>query len=356
MTDEKGKTVGQEPSVLPSPSVGPLIFISHDSRDAELAEAFSKLLKSISSGMLKSFRSSDRKGTEGIEFGDEWYKRLVEKLQAASDVVCLFTERSLERPWILYEAGIAKANLDIDTRVLGIALGVSLSKVSTGPFYHFQNCDDSEELLIKLVRQLACRVPGADPDTDVIKNQVQTFKATTKKILDKLSDRSGKEVTAIEDPVAKFLEEMKGLVRDLPSRVADRVVEVGDPMRRRKFRRFHPMMMEDIMHASGDPSDPIGLLMAASLVRDEMPWFYEIATEAYHAIKAGDAQSVEREIKRLHHFPEFLMRGPFDEFGGKEAHMMMIEFPRMFKHMLQRCLEVKKPPTRRRSTEISKES
>jgi hypothetical protein len=49
----------------------PLIFISHDSRDAKLAKAFSKLLKSVSAGMLKSFRSSDKKGTEGIQFGDD---------------------------------------------------------------------------------------------------------------------------------------------------------------------------------------------------------------------------------------------------------------------------------------------
>lgn len=86
--------------VLDSPSSKeiPLVFISHDSRDAELAEAFSKLLKSVSAGMLKSFRSSDRRGTEGIEFGDEWYKRLMSKLDKASDVVCLMTERSLDRP------------------------------------------------------------------------------------------------------------------------------------------------------------------------------------------------------------------------------------------------------------------
>lgn len=69
----------------------PLVFISHDSRDADLAEAFSKLLKSVSAGMLKSFRSSDKKGTEGIEFGDEWYKKLMGKLVSASDVVCQLT-------------------------------------------------------------------------------------------------------------------------------------------------------------------------------------------------------------------------------------------------------------------------
>src|SRR2546423_12524742 len=119
----------------------PLVFISHDARDAELAEAFSKLLKSVSAGMIKSFRSSDKKGTEGIEFGDEWYKRLMTKLQSASDVVCLFTERSLDRPWILYEAGVAKGKLD--TPVHGIALGVQLSRVTAGPFYQFQNLDDT---------------------------------------------------------------------------------------------------------------------------------------------------------------------------------------------------------------------
>src|SRR5436305_1526481 len=113
----------------------PLVFISHDSRDADLAEAFSKLLKSVSAGMIKTFRSSDKKGTDGIDFGDEWYKRLMTKLQSTSDVVCLFTERSLDRPWLLFEAGVAKGKLD--TPVVGVALGVPLNRVSAGPFYQF---------------------------------------------------------------------------------------------------------------------------------------------------------------------------------------------------------------------------
>ena len=45
-------------------SSNPLVFISHDSRDAELAEAFGKLLKSVSAGMIKTFRSSDKKGID----------------------------------------------------------------------------------------------------------------------------------------------------------------------------------------------------------------------------------------------------------------------------------------------------
>jgi hypothetical protein len=104
---EKAKSHASEADPLGPGAPGPLVFISHDSRDADLAEAFSKSLRTVTAGMLKSFRSSDKKGKEGIEFGDEWYKSLMAKLQAASDVVCLFTERSLDRPWILFEAGVA---------------------------------------------------------------------------------------------------------------------------------------------------------------------------------------------------------------------------------------------------------
>lgn len=171
-----------------------MVFISHDSRDADLAEAFSKLLKSVSAGMIKTFRSSDKKGSEGIDFGDEWYKRLMVKLQATSDVVCLFTERSLDRPWILFEAGVAKGKLN--TPVVGVALGVPLSRVSAGPFYQFQNMDASEPDLTKLVNQLARRVPGLELDPDVVKVQVAAFKSAEAQILKALGTAIPKETNA----------------------------------------------------------------------------------------------------------------------------------------------------------------
>jgi hypothetical protein len=87
-----------------------------------------------------------------------------------------------------------------------------------------------------------------------------------------------------------------------------------------------------------------------------MPWFYEIAVEAYHAIKTGDTETAEREIQRLGHFTERFMHGPFmEEFGGKEMHMLMMEFPRMFDHMLRRCIEAKKSVPRRRGLKAPSE-
>jgi hypothetical protein len=348
MTEPEKLKTSAEPDDLTLPISGPLVFISHDGRDAELAEAFSKLLKSVSAGMIKTFRSSDKKGTEGIDFGDEWYKRLMAKLQSTSDVVCLFTERSLDRPWILFEAGVAKGKLS--TPVVGVALGVPLSRISAGPFYQFQNMDDSEGDLTKLVNQLARRVPGLELDVDVVKVQVATFKTTETAILTSLStgiiSKEADEETE-GSSVAKLVEEMKAL----PSRVAERLEESGDPFRRRRMRRFHPMMFEELMHLSEDSADPVGILMAASMIRDDAPWMYELAMEVYRAVKSGDASEIEREMKRVENFSEFTMRGPFMEefaFGGKESHMFLMEFPRMLRHTLARMKE-KKPSAKRRT-------
>ena len=92
----------QEPNAAPPAPIltrdSPLVFVSHDNRDADLAEAFANLLTDASGGMLRSFRSSDRKGTAGIEFGQEWYRVIMANLAKATDVVALLTPHSLDRP------------------------------------------------------------------------------------------------------------------------------------------------------------------------------------------------------------------------------------------------------------------
>jgi hypothetical protein len=111
------------------------------------------------------------------------------------------------------------------------------------------------------------------------------------------------------------------------------------------------MMFEEIMHMSGERDDPVAILMAASLIRDDLPWLYELAMEVYRAVKSGDAEAIEGEMNRLRNFSEVMMHGPFMEemgFGGKESHMFAMEFPRMLEHILMRTLEIKKKHSRRK--------
>jgi len=262
------------------------------------------------------------------------------RLKSTSDVVCLFTERSLDRPWILYEAGVAKGTLN--TPVLGIALGVPLSRVSTGPFYQFQNCDDSETDLGKLMHQLAKRVPTLELDEDVVKAQVAAFKAAEADILGRLATRPGRKIEEQPDePIAKIVEEMKAL----PTRVAERLLEAGPPTRRRRWRTFHPAMLQELLHMSADPCDAVGILIGASMIRDELPWLYELAMEAYRAIDSGDARTIERQMTRIRGVRDRVMRGPIglmlQESGlsGEQQQMLSLEFPHMLEQVLQRALQ-----------------
>ena len=56
------------------------------------------------------------------------------------------------------------------------------------------------------------------------------------------------------------------------------------------------MMFREIAHIIGaeTPNDPIGLLVAISMVRDDMPWLYELGMEAYRLAKAGSGRSSHR--------------------------------------------------------------
>ena len=86
-------------------------------------------------------------------------------------------------------------------------------------------------------------MPSLELDSDVDKVQVGTFKATVARILTALTVAGGKQdikEEAGDSSVAKLVEEMKAL----PSRVAERLAEEGHPFRRRRMRRFHPMMFE----------------------------------------------------------------------------------------------------------------
>lgn len=312
MVENGTKIQVQDKETKPKPASPPLVFISHDGRDAELAEAFSKLLGSISAGMLKSFRSSAKKGREGIDFGDEWYKQLMKQLDLASDVVCLLTERSLERPWILYEAGVAKGKLN--KPVFGVVIGLPLSKVGVGPFYQFQNCDDSEESLKKLIMQLAGRVPGLAPDSDVVETQVRAFKAKVDEILSKIGQPTEAEETPSESSTARVLEELKIIVRDLPRRLEKRLSAPRLRERQLKLRSFHPKFFREFFHIFPDgPENPIAILMLTSYFREEAPWLEVLGQQAYYAIQSGNRPEKKRAIMALRHGINFITRTPMGE-------------------------------------------
>ncbi|MBB6584989.1 toll/interleukin-1 receptor domain-containing protein [Ralstonia solanacearum] len=328
------------------------VFISHDSRDADLAEAFANLLSDVSAGTLKSFRSSDKKGSSGIEFGTEWYTAIMSQLGDATDVVALLTHHSTDRPWILYEAGVAKGKLD--TNVLGVALGVPLEKVSTGPFGQFQNCGDDEDSLTKLVIQLLQRNPDASPREEAIRMQVRIFLESAKKLV----SAKGKPVHPATDEsnVAKLFEEVKIMVRELPERVDERVRSVGKKGMMKRMRRFHPMMLEEFLFhpASRESrSGPAAVwLLFISVFRDDIPWLYEMGLDLYHALRGGDQNAIKAARGDLQAILDAMTRGPFFHemlrTEDEEVYFLVRNIPEMVDRFLAPILD-KELIERRRS-------
>jgi len=304
----------------------PLVFISHETRDAEIAEEFSNLLKNASAGALKSFRSSDKKPTQGIEFGSEWYPAIMEKIDEATDVVCLLTQHSVDRPWILYEAGVAKGKLD--TKVMGVALGIPLSVAIKGPFAQFQNLEDDVPSLTKLILELVKKVPGLDPDKQIVEALVETFRKKSYEIIAKNSKPTAaaeKKNNVAETSVAKLFEEVKIMFADLPSRIDNRV----DPEYRRK-KRFNPIIMDDLFHMSERVSTQahIPILIILSIYRNEFPWIYEIGSETLKILQSK--KSIEQKqiaVKEFFEIFELTFKNPMirDMMSPNESNMMFRE-------------------------------
>ena len=341
---EEAAPAGPAPQRTRGLSLKPLVFVSHDSRDADLAEEFSNLLSDVSGGTLKSFRSSDRKGTAGIEFGAEWYKAIMTKLGDATDVVALLTQKSIDRPWILYEAGVAKGKLE--SVVFGIAIGVPLEKVSTGPFAQFQNCGDDDDSLTKLVPQLLQRNPEAAPREEAVRMQVKVFRDHVGKLI-KDRAKAGEiqtEGQVGETAIAKMFEEVKVMVGELPEMLEGRLRKVTRRAGLRRIRHFDPMMLEEMLFHPDMADTPdaraAGWLMFISMFRDDMPWLYEVGLELYRALKSNDPEEIEGARARLERVAKIVIRGPWSpEMMGvddEETFMMMRHLPEILSNVLGR--------------------
>lgn len=167
-----------------------------------------------------------------------------------------------------------------------------------------------------------------------------------------IQKKHAKKATTDEGTVAKVLEEMKLMVRELPMRLENRMFE-GKEHRPRKLRRFNPMLIEELTQMiSRNSKDPIGILIIASIIRDDFPWLYEIGVEAYRTAKDGSISEAEEAIRMFRDATEITVSGPFMEACGlssKEMHMNMRELPMIIDHYIFRLEKsIPKPMMRKR--------
>lgn len=147
-------------------------------------------------------------------------------------------------------------------------------------------------------------------------------------------------------PQAEVLEELVAGVRGLDLRFRETLEMAPDLAEHRRRRRFHPVMFEEMIHmtraTAEGPEDPLIILLIASMLRDDMPWLYELGVDAYRAASHGTPAEASQALGRFMRATETIERlPPLAEISGihpREFHMLMRE--------VRTLLEPQLPPQR----------
>lgn len=176
-------------------------------------------------------------------------------------------------------------------------------------FAQFQNSDDTDDSLTQLVMQLVSRIPNAEPDRDVVKMQVASFKEKIAPLLNAQDGVEQGDQDTDEASVAKIFEEIKVMFQDLPSRIEHRM-DPGNSKFDLRSGRMQMRMMGDFleMHPK-EMGASFKILVIASQFRDEIPWLYDVAVETYRKVESGTPGRAEA-VGRLVQFFEMTLHHP----------------------------------------------
>lgn len=258
-----------------------------------------------------------------INSGERWSSVIATQLQETNFGILCVTKENLEAPWLLFEAGALAKSMQ-EGRVIPLRLDVEPSEIA-GPLEQFHSEKADAEGVKKLLTSLnsSWATPVAD---DVLQNVFDPMWAVLQKKIEAIpaSEAAHKKSRS----QAEVLEDLVSNVRNMDIRLRDTMDD--DPFMRRKFRRrMHPGMMMELAHLIGARrNDPIQLLVSASLFKEELPWLYELALEAYRRLKDGSDLDAKLAVHQYRKAVEALREGPFLDMLGMDSkigYMMLRE-------------------------------
>lgn len=159
---KKIQKVAEEGSRTQTGKDKPIVFVSHVEEDAEVASKVKKWLEDNLLDGVEVFVSSD----EGLDPGDKWEERIIDKLQNCRTALVVCTQMSVRQPWINFEAGGAWVK---GARVIPLCYHSQRKSTLPRPLSSLQALDLSEpndvmELLKIIAKEAGLRAPGINPN------------------------------------------------------------------------------------------------------------------------------------------------------------------------------------------------
>jgi tetratricopeptide (TPR) repeat protein len=150
------------------------VLISHAHDERALAEAWKKLLTDISNGLIEPWYSSDNSATGGMPIGEEWRTQLGERITESRFILALLTPSSRDRPWILWECGVA-SGVDKERGIIPILYSMS-AKDLANPLSTYQVYQgDAERSVMEVCTRLVTQAQAPRPATHLWGPAIQEY-------------------------------------------------------------------------------------------------------------------------------------------------------------------------------------
>lgn len=255
-----------------------------------------------------------------IEAGERWATKVAKELEASNFGILAITRENISSPWILFEAGALAKSME-EGRVIPLLLDLDFKDI-TGPLAQFQAKKVERQGIVEIVESINRLAEQPVPEARLAQLLELAWPDLEKKVS---AIPKNQAVTKHNRPQGEVLEELVASVRGLDARLGD--VFHYDSPRYRRARRNDPMFFVEALHVSDTkPGDPLRLLIIASMFRDEVPWLYELAMEAYRAANGGSPHRARTAVKRLWEELRKLRRGPLlDIFAGSKSMHIAVE-------------------------------
>ena len=141
------------------------VFISFIHEEERVATLVQEFIETKLNWEVTAFRSSDQ---WQIYAGEDWFARIREALKSANVVLLMLSKKSVERPWVNFEAGGAWLNERI---IIPICYGGLTRDTLPKPYSELQSLDlkgDAEYLISSIRHHLKIPYP---PPVDPLKKE-----------------------------------------------------------------------------------------------------------------------------------------------------------------------------------------
>ena len=277
-----------------------------------------------------------------ISAGDRWAQAIAGELEASNFGIICITPENLHSEWVLFESGALSKSM-LDAKVIPLLYGLEISDLS-GPLSQFQAQKLEESGIMEVVRSIN-NVSETKTSEQIIEQLVPALWPRLKEALEAIPDTEPSEKHM--RPQHEILEELVTSVRGINSRMVELEELAGreEGYKRRRIRRIHPRMLDEItMNAVDDGDAPLQLLMLAGMYREDLPWLAEVLTELYREIRDGRIEGAKRILNGLRRIMKYTIHSKmgFELTGGSKDIMILVEeLPMMLDRVVHRLVPEK---------------